>query len=42
MNRQEYLSRLNAALPFLDQDARTTAVNFYAEVLDDRVENGMT
>ena len=41
MTRQEYLDQLAQALDFLEEDARTAAMLFYAEMLDDRMEDGM-
>lgn len=41
MNRKEYLNRLAEALDFLDDETRDAALSFYAEMIDDRVEDGM-
>lgn len=42
MNKQEYLSKLSEKLGFLDNEARDAALSFYAEMLEDRMESGMT
>ena len=42
MNKQEYLARLDALLACLPKDARTESLTFYAEMIDDRIEEGMT
>ena len=41
MNRQEYLQRLYEALRDLPQDTWKAALEFYAEMIDDRMEDGM-
>lgn len=41
MTRDEYLSRLNEALNFMEEEARAAALTFYSEMLDDRMEDGM-
>lgn len=42
MTRSEYLQALRAALSFLDAAALDTAVNFYDEMIEDRMEDGMS
>ncbi len=42
MTRNEYLQELSQALSFLDENTRNNTVAFYAEMLDDRIEEGMT
>ena len=42
MTRSEYLQALRTALEFLDAAALDTAVNFYDEMLADRMEDGMS
>lgn len=42
MNKQEYLARLDALLACLPKDARAESLTFYAEMIDDRIEDGMT
>ena len=39
MTKQEYLNQLQQALAFLDDEARDAAVDFYTEMLEDRLEN---
>ena len=41
MTRNEYLTELNRALDFLDTESRQATLSFYAELLDDRIEEGM-
>ncbi|MBR0320587.1 MAG: DUF1700 domain-containing protein, partial [Clostridia bacterium] len=41
MTRNEYLTELNRALDFLDAESRQATLSFYAELLDDRIEEGM-
>ncbi len=41
MNKQEYLSRLENLLACLPKDARAESLAFYAEMIDDRIEDGM-
>lgn len=41
MSRKEYLEQLRQALHFLPEDGRAAAMAFYAEMLDDRMEDGM-
>ncbi|MBQ9263072.1 MAG: DUF4097 family beta strand repeat protein [Clostridia bacterium] len=41
MSRKEYIQELTDALRFLPEDARQAALAFYAEMLDDRMEDGM-
>lgn len=38
MTRDEYLLQLEGALDFLDADTRAAALSFYAEMLEDRIE----
>ena len=40
MNRREYLKRLESALGFLSEDVRAAALDFYGEMIDDRMEDG--
>ena len=42
MTRSEYLQALRGALSFLDAAALDTAVNFYDEMIEDRMEDGMS
>lgn len=42
MTCKEYLDKLSQALYFLDEDARQSAISFHSEMLDDRMEEGMT
>ena len=42
MNKQEYLARLRAALACLPEGEIEESVAFYAEMIDDRVADGMT
>lgn len=42
MNKREYLDRLTELLACLPPDQRVESVSFYAEMIDDRVEEGMT
>ena len=42
MNKQEYLARLRAALACLPEGEIEESVGFYAEMIDDRVADGMT
>lgn len=42
MNKREYLDRLTELLACLPPDQRIESVSFYAEMIDDRVEEGMT
>lgn len=42
MNKQEFLTRLKEALAGLPQDDVAERLSFYAEMIDDRVEDGMT
>ena len=41
MTRDEYIVKLDRELSFLPQEARASAVAFYSEMLDDRMEDGM-
>lgn len=41
MTRDQYLEQLAAALDFMEEEARAAALSFYAEMLDDRMEDGM-
>ena len=41
MSREEYLATLNQELSFLKEENRRAALAFYAEMLDDRMEDGM-
>lgn len=41
MTRSEYLQALREALSFLDAAAREAALNFYDEMIEDRMEEGM-
>ena len=41
MTRDEYMAGLAQALDFLSEEARAAALSFYAEMLDDRMEDGM-
>lgn len=41
MTRDAYIEQLSLMLSFLDEDARAAALTFYAEMLDDRIEDGM-
>lgn len=41
MKREEYLKRLESALHFLPGDTRVAALDFYAEMIDDRMEDGL-
>lgn len=42
MNKQEYISRLNELLACLPADHRLESISFYEEMIDDRMEDGMT
>ncbi|MBR4290523.1 MAG: DUF4097 family beta strand repeat protein [Oscillospiraceae bacterium] len=42
MMRNEYLTSLNQVLDFLDAETRQSTLAFYAELLDDREEEGMS
>lgn len=42
MNKQEYINRLNELLACLSADHRLESISFYEEVIDDRMEDGMT
>ena len=42
MNKQEYLAQLRAALACLPEGEIEESVGFYAEMIDDRVADGMT
>lgn len=42
MNKKEYLARLETLLACLPKDSRAESVAFYAEMIDDRMEDGMT
>jgi len=42
MTRNEYLETLNQSLSFLDAETRSATISFYAELLCDRMEDGMT
>lgn len=42
MNKWEYLDRLTELLACLPPDHRIESVSFYAEMIDDRMEDGMT
>ncbi len=42
MNRSEYLEGLARSLDFLNEENRSAALAFYAEMLDDRIEDGMS
>lgn len=41
MTREEYIGSLADALSFLNEDTRSSALAFYIEMLDDRIEDGM-
>lgn len=41
MDRSQYLESLSNALSFLSEEDRAAALAFYAEMLDDRMEEGM-
>ena len=41
MNRSDYLEGLTKSLSFLSEENRAAAVAFYAEMLDDRIEEGI-
>ena len=41
MNREEYMQALETALQFLPKEARAAALDFYGEMIDDRMEDGM-
>lgn len=42
MNKQEYINRLNELLTCLPVDHRLESISFYEEMIDDRIEDGMT
>ncbi len=42
MNKQEYLQKLNQALSALTEQEKEAALHFCAEMLEDRMESGMT
>lgn len=42
MNKQEYINRLNELLACLPADHRLESISFYEEMIDDRMEDGMT
>lgn len=42
MNKQEYLQQLSHALSFLEEEAKNAVLSFYTEMLEDRIESGMT
>ena len=41
MNRREYMNALEEALRFLPEETRQAALDFYGEMMDDRMEDGM-
>ena len=41
MNRKEYLQALEAALGAMPEEVRRAALDFYGEMIDDRMEDGM-
>lgn len=42
MNKQEFLEKLRAGLSGLPQEDAQERINFYSEMIDDRVDEGMT
>ena len=42
MNKQEFINRLNKGLSGLPQKEREERITFYSEMIDDRVEDGMS
>ena len=42
MDKQAFLNRLREGLNGLPQDDIAERLNFYSEMIDDRVENGMS
>ncbi len=42
MNKQEFLEKLRTGLSGLPQDDAQERINFYSEIIDDRIEEGMT
>lgn len=42
MNKQEFLDRLQAGLNGLPRDDREERMNFYSEMIDDRMEEGLS
>lgn len=42
MNRQEFLDRLRAGLAGLPKDEAAERLNFYSEMIDDRMEDGLS
>lgn len=42
MNKKEYLARLETLLTCLPKETRAESIAFYAEMIDDRIEDGMT
>lgn len=42
MNKQEFLKKLRRGLSGLPEEEREERLNFYSEVIDDRMEEGMT
>lgn len=42
MNKQQYLTRLESLLACLPQEMRAESIAFYAEMIDDRMEEGLT
>ena len=42
MNKKEFLSELQKALSGLPQDSIADRLNFYAEMIDDRMEDGLS
>ncbi len=41
MNKKEYLNDLDSKLNFLPEDEREKTLNYYSEMIDDRIESGM-
>ena len=41
MNRSEYMKALEEKLQFVEEEARNTLLEYYGEMLDDRMEDGM-
>ncbi len=42
MNKQEFLEKLSTGLSGLPQEDAQERINFYSEMIDDRIEEGMT
>lgn len=42
MNKQEFLFKLNNGLSSLSKDEVAERINFYSEMIDDRIEEGLT